>query len=153
VAPVSNSTTVLIALYNCEITLTQITHFVYSGTILHIHIKYYVNNKSELKIISYKRRFHSHLVNTLMIKIGSFFGIKPLINCKNIYRIDSAVILSLYIILCNVNWENHLRHLFCDSTGFTLPSLCNTMSCFQKSSSFSISFLKRLKYSSHYSKL
>lgn len=30
----------------------------------------------------------------------------------------------------------------------TLPSLCNTMSCFQKSSSFSISFLKRLKYSS-----
>ena len=52
-APVSNSTTVLIALYNCEITLTQITHFVYSGTILHIHIKYYVNNKSELKIISY----------------------------------------------------------------------------------------------------
>jgi len=53
VAPVSNSTTVLIALYNCEITLTQITHFVYSGTILHIHIKYYVNNKSELKIISY----------------------------------------------------------------------------------------------------
>ena len=41
-APVLNSMMALIALYNCEIMLTQITRLVSNSTILRMHMKFYV---------------------------------------------------------------------------------------------------------------
>ena len=50
---------------------------------------------------------HGYKTRESLDKIWSFFG-SNLINCKNIYRIDSAVILSLYIILYEIIFNSLL---------------------------------------------